>query len=123
MVVVAGTLKGSPVLKPELFIITLIKLMGERNPCAFSQSAGEVELLSQGEIASQGFLSVMRGEEGEVIVERAGILLALSNPYVLRYPAPGSVNQEVSTESPLVLHNENWCPPLPSCRLKLFIRP
>lgn len=39
VVVLAATLKESPASKPKLFSITLIALMGERNPCAFLQLA------------------------------------------------------------------------------------
>lgn len=70
MVVVAGTLKGSTASKLELFIITLIT----GTPVLF-QSARRGSTPIPGRNCFSG-LSVMRGEEGEVILERARILLA-----------------------------------------------
>ena len=123
-VVVMGILKGSLASKPK-FLIPLQCYWDQEIPLCSLQSASAAVLpIPRGSCFSG--LSAMRGEKGEVILERYGMLLILSTSNIPRCPAQGSVNQEASlgsTPCPTALQNRSPCLPLPSCSLYLSTWP
>ena len=92
-----GIRKGSLASKPK-FLIPLQHCWDREIPlCSFQSARGAVLPIPRGSCFSG--LSAMRGEKGEVILERYRMLLTLSTSNIPRCPAQGSMSQEASLGS------------------------